>query len=241
MTYDWSRASERHYQHIRSTLDRLETFMLTIEKVSRSRVFAVLQSFDIQQQLAPPLQRPKPLLPSIPPPIPITPLAKKDSEPCSPVETTLIPAEDTPSIPTVEVNDLLPATTDTTGSCHTQNAHIASFNVSAASPSSSNITATPTILQNSRALQEELSEQLAVMAAQLRRNATHFSDSLEKDKAVVETMKEKLEGNFDLLKTQRIRLRDFRGKSGGTTCLVIMSVVIVLIAFIVMMFIIRVT
>jgi len=138
------------------------------------------------------------------------------------------------------VNDLLPATLDITES-HPQNAHVTFFNVSAAPPSSSNITATPTILQNSRALQEELSEQLALMAAQLRRNATHFSDSLDKDKAVVEATQEKLEGNFEFLKNQRIRLRDFRGKSGGTTCLVIMSVVVVLISFILMVFIIRVT
>jgi len=79
------------------------------------------------------------------------------------------------------------------------------------------------------------------MAVQLRRNATHFSDSLVKDKTVVETMQEKLEGNFELMQKERTRLRDFRGKSGGTTCLVIMSVIVVVIAFIVMVFVIRVT
>ncbi|KAL4078268.1 hypothetical protein V8B97DRAFT_2003509 [Scleroderma yunnanense] len=216
-----SRASERHYQHIRTTLDRLETYMLKTEK-----------------QLAPPVQRPKLILPSIPPPIPRHSLVHKDSEQTPQVEIVLIPAEGNPSTPEVEVNDLLPATPELSP---TQNTYITSFNVSAAPPSSSNITATPTILQNSRALQEELSEQLALMAAQLRRNATHFSDSLANDKAVVETMQEKLEGNFDFLKKQRIRLRDFRGKSGGTTCLVIMSVIVVLIAFIIMVLVIRVT
>ncbi|KAL4073787.1 hypothetical protein J3A83DRAFT_4371077 [Scleroderma citrinum] len=214
-------ASERHYQHIRTTLDRLETYMLKTEK-----------------QLAPPVQRPKLILPSIPPPIPRHSLVHKDSEQTPQVEIVLIPAEGNPSTPEVEVNDLLPATPELSP---TQNTYITSFNVSAAPPSSSNITATPTILQNSRALQEELSEQLALMAAQLRRNATHFSDSLANDKAVVETMQEKLEGNFDFLKKQRIRLRDFRGKSGGTTCLVIMSVIVVLIAFIIMVLVIRVT
>lgn len=79
------------------------------------------------------------------------------------------------------------------------------------------------------------------MATQLRRNATHFSASLEKDKSVVEAMQEKVEGNFDFMKRERIRLRDFRGKSGGTTCLVMMSVLVVLIAFILMVFIIRLT
>lgn len=79
------------------------------------------------------------------------------------------------------------------------------------------------------------------MARQLRRNATHFSDSLARDKVVVDATQEKIEGNFDLLKKERIRLRDFRGKSGGTTCLVIMSIIIVVIAFILMVFVIRVT
>jgi hypothetical protein len=112
---------------------------------------------------------------------------------------------------------------------------------SLAAPSPSKINAIPTILQNSRALQEDLSEQLALMATQLRRNATHFSQSLEKDKSVVEAMQEKVEGNFEFMKQARIRLRDFRGKSGGTTCLVIMSVIVVLIAFMLMVFLIRLT
>lgn len=80
-----------------------------------------------------------------------------------------------------------------------------------------------------------------MMATQLRRNATHFSESLQKDKSVLEVMQEKVEGNFEFMKRERIRLRDFRGKSGGTTCLVIMSVIVVLIAFILMVFVIRLT
>lgn len=79
------------------------------------------------------------------------------------------------------------------------------------------------------------------MATQLRRNVTHFSDSLVKDKSVVEAMQEKLEGNFEFMKKERIRLRDFRGKSGGTTCLVITSILVVLIAFMLMVLVIRVT
>jgi len=37
-----SRASERHYQHIRTTLDRLEKFMLKTEKVCGSRNCVIL-------------------------------------------------------------------------------------------------------------------------------------------------------------------------------------------------------
>ena len=54
-------------------------------------------------------------------------------------------------------------------------------------------------------------------------------------------MQEKVEGNFEFMKRERIRLRDFRGKSIGTTCLVAMSVIVVLIAFILMVFVIRLT
>lgn len=79
------------------------------------------------------------------------------------------------------------------------------------------------------------------MAAQLRRNATHFSESLGKDRSVTDVMQEKVENNFEFMKRERIRLRDFRGKSGSTTCLVMMSVIVVLIAFILMVFIIRLT
>ena len=79
------------------------------------------------------------------------------------------------------------------------------------------------------------------MAEQLKRNAIHFSESLEKDKAVLKDAEEKLDVSYDSLGKERVRLRDHRGKSSGTTCLVIMSIVVVLISFIVMLFVIRVT
>jgi SNARE protein 1 len=158
-----------------------------------------------------------------------------DLEPI-PVEATLIPTEDTTqSVP--GANDLIPSSRTESSPSEP----LVPPTLPTASSATSNITATPTILQNSRALQEELSEQLALMATQLRRNATHFSESLLKDKSVVETMQEKLEGNFDFMKKERIRLRDFRGKSGSTTCLVIMSILVVLVAFILIVLVIRVT
>ena len=79
------------------------------------------------------------------------------------------------------------------------------------------------------------------MAVQLKRNATHFSESLVKDQAVVEEAKAKIEGNFDTMQTQRVRLRDRRGKSGSTTCLVLLSILVVIISFVVMFLVIRVT
>jgi len=158
----------------------------------------------------------------------------KSADEIKPVEATLIPSEHT-SQPIAD--DLIPTSQMET----LPSEPLVPPTLPASSSATSKITATPTILQNSRALQEELSEQLALMATQLRRNVTHFSDSLVKDKSVVEAMQEKLEGNFEFMKKERIRLRDFRGKSGGTTCLVITSILVVLIAFMLMVLVIRVT
>jgi len=96
-------------------------------------------------------------------------------------------------------------------------------------------------MPNSNALQQELSDQLAHMATQLKRNAIHFSESLAKDQAVVEEAQGKIEGNFDVMQKERLRVRDLRGKTGSTTCLVVTSVVAVLVAFVVMVLVIRAT
>ncbi|KAJ3502777.1 hypothetical protein NMY22_g18472 [Coprinellus aureogranulatus] len=90
-------------------------------------------------------------------------------------------------------------------------------------------------------LQSELSSQLEAMAAQLKRNALHFSEALEKDKAVVEAALGKVEGNLGFMETQRKRLRDFSGKSGGTTWLTLGIVLCVLLLFVVMVGFIRLT
>lgn len=77
------------------------------------------------------------------------------------------------------------------------------------------------------------------MATQLKRNAVHFSESLAKDQAVVDDAQLKLEGNYDVMQRERLRVRDLRGKTGSTTCFVVMSVVAVLVAFIFMVLLIR--
>ncbi len=100
---------------------------------------------------------------------------------------------------------------------------------------------TPAFLQNSAALQEEMSEQLAKMATQLKRNALHFADSLEKDKAVVLGAQEKMERNFDVMTKERVRLRDHRSKSWGTTWIVVLSLFIAAIGFVMTFFVIRLT
>ncbi|KAI0253488.1 hypothetical protein BJV78DRAFT_1372312 [Lactifluus subvellereus] len=98
-----------------------------------------------------------------------------------------------------------------------------------------------TLLQHRTALQEELSAQLAQMAGQLRRNAEHFSNALAADQAVLHNAEEKTGANFDMMKQERVRLRDHHSRSLGTTCLTITSVLVVSIAFVIMLLIVRLT
>jgi hypothetical protein len=79
------------------------------------------------------------------------------------------------------------------------------------------------------------------MATQLKRNAVHFADLLEKDKAVTENLQEKMEGNFDIMQAVRVRVRDARGKTWSTTWVMIVGLVGVLIAFVLMAILIRLT
>ncbi|KIP04625.1 hypothetical protein PHLGIDRAFT_15089 [Phlebiopsis gigantea 11061_1 CR5-6] len=115
----------------------------------------------------------------------------------------------------------------------------------AAVPSKSTDTSTsapqPAFLQNSRALQEEMSAQLAAMATQLRRNAQHFASSLDADKAVVQAAQEKIERNHDVMQTERVRLRDHHTKSWGTTWITVLSMVVVVAGFLISFFVIRIT
>jgi SNARE protein 1 len=110
-------------------------------------------------------------------------------------------------------------------------------------PSASAADAAPAqgLLQHSTALQEELSAQLAQMAGQLRRNAEHFSTALAADQAVLRNAEEKIGANYDVMKRERVRLRDHRGRSLGTTCLTLASVLVVAVAFLVMFFVLRFT
>ncbi|KAH9031036.1 hypothetical protein EDB85DRAFT_2275550 [Lactarius pseudohatsudake] len=65
---------------------------------------------------------------------------------------------------------------------------------------------------------------------QLRRNAEHFSSALGADEGVLRAAEERMVANLDVVKRERERLRDHRGKALGTTCLAISSVVVVAIA-----------
>jgi len=80
-----------------------------------------------------------------------------------------------------------------------------------------------------------------MLSQQLKLNALHFSDRLAADSSVVKEAEEKLEGNLDKMKKERVRLKDYSGKASGTTWLVLLTVAVVILAWMVMFFIIRLT
>ena len=96
-------------------------------------------------------------------------------------------------------------------------------------------------LMTSLQTQEELSLQLAQMATQLKLNALHFTESLAKERAVMEGAEEKLEANLTRLKGERGRLKEHSSKSSSTTWLVLGAILVVVIAWIFMFLVIRIT
>ncbi|KAG5643308.1 hypothetical protein DXG03_001192 [Asterophora parasitica] len=196
---------------------------------------------DIYQRTSPTPTRPPPILPSIPqPPPPAVSTVHELS-----LDGTDSAAEREPGATPPHTDDLLlPADTP----------HLSSTSFSFPAPmaliptTTTTATATavttgaaPRFLHNSSALQQELSDQLAQMATQLKRNAVHFADTLSRDQAVVEETQQKIESNFDVMQKERVRLRDHRGKSGSTTCLVVLIVIAVVLLFMLMVSIIRFT
>lgn len=88
-------------------------------------------------------------------------------------------------------------------------------------------------------LQEELSSQLESMAAQLKRNAIHFSTNLANDKAVVEAAGEKLVRNYDVMQVEKGRLGRLNEITRGSTWMTLGIVLVVLLTFVVMIGVIR--
>ncbi|EPQ56875.1 hypothetical protein GLOTRDRAFT_110331 [Gloeophyllum trabeum ATCC 11539] len=214
--------SQRRYDNFRTTLARLEA---TLEKTLK-----VLEPEPI---------RPEPILPTLPKPQVVTPLPTRlQSKDNFSTETAASPETVQKVLPAADLllspSEALPPEPDLS-----RTSLIAPPLPQSTLPSLPTSSTVP--LQSSNLLHEELSAQLAQMATQLKANAVHFSSTLAKDQALVQETQEKLETNYNVMKKERVRVRDFRGKSGGTTCLVIFSVVAVLISFVVMVFIIRLT
>lgn len=131
--------------------------------------------------------------------------------------------------------------TTTTNIQPSETNNLPSFNTLEVSNSPKQANKYPEFLTTSLQTQEELSLQLSQMAAQLKRNALHFADSLDKDKNVIESAQEKLESNLGGMKGERTRLRDHSGKSSHTTWMVVGSLLTVVLAWVFMFFIIRLT
>ncbi|TCD63385.1 hypothetical protein EIP91_005616 [Steccherinum ochraceum] len=245
-TLESSSTPTGRFDGVRSSLDRLEAVFQDVDKVlSPVTLVCMSAQCHIIQRVASKRFRPEPLLPTLPVPEPPTPRATLpllDVDAAAP-ETLLSPGVPSAALST---HDLLLSPSDTAPD--SAFLHSGPSNDSIAIPPSGRTSSSPlapastgAILQNSRAIQEELSEQLAQMATQLKRNALHFSNSLENDKAVVEEAQVKLERNYDVMTKERIRLRDHHAKSWGTTWITLLSILVVVIGFLLSFFVIRIT
>ncbi|KAH9059508.1 hypothetical protein EDB87DRAFT_761048 [Lactarius vividus] len=210
---------------IRGLLDRLDAFMLSVN-----------------ERVVPEPLRLEPFLPTVPRPSPSVtrkpdlPTVQRLAPP-SHVTSSLLTTEDTEASAAADVDLLLGSADESAAFLPPDRtpSTIGARNTGGDAASAS------AMLQNSTALQEELATQLAQMAGQLRRNAEHFSGALAADQGVLRVAEEKVGANLDVMKRERLRLRDHRGKALGTTCLTISSVLVVAIAFLVMFFVIRFT
>ncbi|WVQ99638.1 hypothetical protein IAU59_006777 [Kwoniella sp. CBS 9459] len=81
-------------------------------------------------------------------------------------------------------------------------------------------------------LHEELGGQLADMSHRLKLNAVHFSNSLEKEKGILETSQEVLEKNLATTRSSKKQLSAVSKKGRGTTCLTLGVVILVMVLFI---------
>ncbi|KAH9041494.1 hypothetical protein EDB83DRAFT_2677579 [Lactarius deliciosus] len=210
---------------IRGLLDRLDASMLSVNG-----------------RVAPEPSRLEPFLPTVPRPSPSVtrkpdlPTVQRLAPP-SHVTSSLLTTEDTEASAAADV-DLLLGSADESAAFLPPDRTPSTIG---ARDTGGDAASSSALLQNSTALQEELAAQLVQMAGQLRRNAEHFSGALAADQGVLNVAEEKVGANLDVMKRERLRLRDHRGKALGTTCLTISSVLVVAIAFLVMFFVIRFT
>ncbi|KAH9953513.1 hypothetical protein BGW80DRAFT_1409680, partial [Lactifluus volemus] len=162
---------KRRLDDIRGLLDKLDAFMLSVNKDH------------------PEITSSRPFLDAVP----LPPLSARKAD--LPVFQRIAPTSDVTSGPNADVfrsteeeSSLLPLEPHST------------LQLSRPVPlSSTTADGTPTqaLLQHRTVLQEELSAQLAQMAGQLRRNAEHFSSALAADQAVLRNTEEKIGANFD--------------------------------------------
>lgn len=245
-----SRKYRAQHAELRRTLGRIEQAVVDADLVRMIISLECLSriSDGPTQRATKPLSRPPPILPTIP----LPPPSARGLEPVSVSKTAGVGIGETASLPS-DVDLLLGATDDSlpppaealeSAPEPTLDPVSPTFLPSRPKPTpkpSESVSEKPALLQNSAAVQEELTSELARMAAQLKANATYFSGALERDKIALEGAEEKIGSNLDVMTKERVRLRDHRGKSMGTTCLTVTSIVVVLVSFVIMFFIIRFT
>ena len=79
------------------------------------------------------------------------------------------------------------------------------------------------------------------MATQMKKNAQFFGKALEDDKGAMAQAEAFLEKNMATMQKERGRLGTYSGKSRKTTWLVLLSVVVVGVAWVLMFFLVRIT
>lgn len=79
------------------------------------------------------------------------------------------------------------------------------------------------------------------MSAQLKQNALHFQNLLQADAAIVQTASEKVDENLGLMTAQRVRIKEFAGRTKGSTLRTLGIILIVLLVFMGMVMFIRAT
>ncbi|CAH7689398.1 hypothetical protein PPACK8108_LOCUS24471 [Phakopsora pachyrhizi] len=97
-----------------------------------------------------------------------------------------------------------------------------------------------TLNQNS-SIQDQLTDELSQMASQLKKNVHHFNKLLVEDQAIIQSNQTKLENNSTLMKTQGGKLSEISIRGRKTTWLTILAVLAVVLAWIMMFIIIRLT
>jgi len=97
------------------------------------------------------------------------------------------------------------------------------------------------VLQHHRENQETLSTDLLNMSKSLRANANAFQSTLEKDRSILEQADTRLQANLTRTKKEGGRLDQYVAKSGGTTGLLVMSLVIAISGWLIAFVVIRLT
>jgi SNARE protein 1 len=97
----------------------------------------------------------------------------------------------------------------------------------------------PRLMQHSTARQRDMADEMALMASQLKKNTVYFAELLAKDQSVVEETGSKLDGNFGSMQKVRVQTKDLNSKTGSSTCVRMLIILVVTFLFMFMVSLIR--